>query len=753
MGELPEDTLRFFGGDELRARVFYEKYALRDYEGKVVEKTPPEMWTRVSREVASVERRKEEWAKKFLWLLEDFKFIPGGRIMFGAGNLRKATLLNCYYLPIMEDSIEGIFECCKEMARTYSYGGGVGVDISILRPKGSPVANSAIYSTGSVSFMDLFSKVTGTIGQAGRRGALLISIKVDHPDIFDFIECKNDPTRTHVRYANISVKLTDEFMKAVFNDEEFILKFENDRVKVKKSVKAKDIWKKIVRSAWESAEPGVLFWDTIKRFSPTEYDDRMAVKGVNPCSEETLEDYGCCNLGNINLSAFVKKAFSNDTEIDWRNLEKAIRYAVRFLDDVLDYSAPRHPLPQQKEASLYSRRVGLGFTGLADMLAKLKVKYDTDKALVLVDKLFDRIKNIAYDESANIAREKGTFPGFIREKHVESEFPKGLSEKTLEKIWKYGLRNAALLTVPPVGSGAILAGTTSGIEPIFCISYTRRSESLSKGEFKVYHSLAREYMEIFGVSESRLPEFFVTAHQINPIMRVRIQTTIQKHIDASISSTVNLPKSATEDDIEKVYFEGYKLGCKSITVYREGSREGVLITEDTGKVKPRPRVEVQSGMTWKVKTGCGNLYVTVNEDEKGIFEVFTNMGKAGGCVAAQTEAISRLISLTLRAGIDERDILKQISGIRCPAPAWNPDGKLVYSCADGISHALKKHLKTKGKVVENTVEVPTQAGSGIEFKKLIEGDTSVKTCPECGSVMQPMGGCFVCIDCGYSKCY
>ncbi|MFZ8805177.1 MAG: adenosylcobalamin-dependent ribonucleoside-diphosphate reductase [Candidatus Calescibacterium sp.] len=617
MINIPEETLRWFQGDELRARVFYEKYALRDFDGNIIEKTPPEMWRRVARGIASQEKTPElqkEWEKRFYSILEDFKFVPGGRIMFGAGNPRKATLLNCYYIPIKEDSIEGIFDCAKEMARTYSYGGGVGIDITILRPKGSPVSNSAIFSTGAVSFMDLFSKVTGTIGQAGRRGALMITLEVRHPDVFDFIDVKDDPLRLNVRYANISLKITDDFMKAVKEDGLFTLWFENERVKrIEHKVRARDIWERLVKRAWSSAEPGVIFWDTAKRYSPTEYDEKMAIKGCNPCSEQMLEDYGCCNLGNINLSKFVKNPFKKKPDVekfwklvyekspdeamdyaekkgwaypDLKELEKVVRYGMRFLDNVLDYSAPRHPLPQQREASLYTRRTGLGATGLADFLAMMRIKYDTDEAVFMMDKLFEFIKNIAYDESTELSREKGPFPAFQREKHVEMPFLKpssngrGIREDILEKIWKYGLRNACLLTIPPVGSGAILAGTTGGIEPIFALSYIRRSESLSRGTYKVYHPLVAAYLAEFGGSEKDLPDFFVTAHQIDPKMRVKIQGTIQKHIDSSISSTVNLPSHTTPEEIGKIYELAWEFGCKGITVYREGSREGVLITEE-----------------------------------------------------------------------------------------------------------------------------------------------------------------------------
>ncbi|HKW04599.1 MAG TPA: adenosylcobalamin-dependent ribonucleoside-diphosphate reductase, partial [Nitrososphaerales archaeon] len=561
--ELPKETLDYFNGDELRARVFYEKYALKDPNGVIVERTPQDMWGRVARELASVEASEEkrsEWRKKFYWLLENFRFVPGGRIMFGAGQPRRSTLLNCYFIPLKDDSLESIFDFCKEAGRTYSFGGGVGTDISILRPKGAPVNNSAVVSTGSVSFMELFSVTTGTIGQAGRRGALMITIHVDHPDVLDFIKVKRDLTR--VTHANISVCITDKFMHAVENDEDFELSFDNEKAHVRKTVRALDLWDKLVSSAHASAEPGIIFWDNVKNESPTEYNG-MEVHGFNPCSEQCLEDFGCCCLGNVNLTTFVVDEFSNRARLDWRNLEKAIRYATRFLDNVLDYNSDKHPLPQQTKASLWSRRIGVGFTGLADMLIKLNLKYDTVPAIKFVDKMLERIKNLCYDESTNLAKEKGPAPAFDSEKHLVRPFVSRLSPEIKEKIRVQGLRNSCLLTVPPVGSGAILAGTTSGIEPIFALSYVRRSKSLSGNEFKVYHPLVQEYMRRFNISsDAMLPETFVVSHKIKASSRVQMQGSIQKHIDSSISSTVNIPRETTVEEVKKIYFQAWRAGCK-----------------------------------------------------------------------------------------------------------------------------------------------------------------------------------------------
>lgn len=779
--DIPEKTIDAFGGDELRARVFYEKYALRDKSGRIVEHKPEDMWHRVAREMASPEKNKElkaQWEDNFYWLLSNFKFIPGGRILFGAGQQRRATLLNCYYMPIREDSLEGIFEWCKEAARTYSFGGGVGTDISILRPKGAPVNNSAIYSTGAVSFMDLLSTTTGTIGQAGRRGALMITLDVKHPDIQEFIEIKNDVERSKVQFANISIKISDEFMQAVEDDTDFELKFENEKVKITKTIRARDIWDKLVKSAWASAEPGLIFWDSVKKHSPTEYNG-MEVHGVNPCSEQALEDYGNCCLGNINLSSFVKNAFTENASIDWENLEKAFQYSVRFLDNVLDYNMKKHPLSFQTKASASSRRIGVGFTGFGDMLAKLNIKYDTAEGVEFADKMFEHIKNTVYEASTDLASEKGSFPMFDLDTHLSRPFLDTIDKRIVEKIKKQGLRNACILTVPPVGSGSLLAGTTSGVEPVFALSYYRRSKSLSKEEFKVYHPLVTEYIEKFGLeNDSELPDTFVTSHEIKPEMRVRMQAAIQKHIDSCISSTVNLPADITLEEVEKIYFLAWKLGCKGITVYREGSREGILVTEEeaksqqqdkdkkklptqtqnegmnkthhpnpisslrsssTEKIKPIKRPQCLQGFTEVIKTGYGNLYVTVNTLEERPVEVFVQIGKSGYSTMADAEATGRLVSLALRSGIAVEDVVEQLEGIGGSSPVFS-DGKLVMSIPDAIATVLKKHFVSVGNA---SVRGPAKRPMDINMER----------CPDCGDrALAFEQGCMTCRSCGYSKC-
>ncbi len=855
--EMPKETLEWFEGDELRARVFFEKYALKSFDGKPLEKVPPEMWRRVAREIAGVERTSEkrrEWEEKFYWLLEDFRFVPGGRIMFGAGNPRKVTLINCYYLPIKEDSIEGIFETAKEMARTYSYGGGVGVDISLLRPRGSRVLNSALTSTGSISFMELYSLVTGTIGQAGRRGALMITIRVEHPDVLEFIRIKDDLEKRRIRFANISVKVVDQFMKSVFDDGDWELWYPDllhpDEIKselgvksigaavekleklqtenpdknifvkidpvyqnpydyqaeyqfwtrskelrkrhVYGVVKAREIFNELIEHAWSSAEPGVIFWSTIKEESPSEYDPKLSVQGTNPCSEQPLEPYGACNLGNINLAKIVKDPFTEGAKVDWELLEKIVRYAVRFLDNVLSYNKDKHPLDEQSWHSRYGRRVGLGVTGLADMFAMLRIRYDDEGAISLASELFEKIKIWAYDESSNIASEKGGFPSFDPDKHLKRPFVARLPDWLKKKIERQGLRNVALLTVPPVGSGSILAGVSSGIEPIFALSYTRRSESLSKKEYKVYHPTVWEYVKKFGVKDDdELPDFFITAYRIKPEFRVKMQAAIQKHVDSAISSTVNLPKEISVEDVGKIYKLAWETGCKGITVYREGSREDVLVAEKKeiareqaeevptleGPPKPRARGFKLYGVTYKFRTEAGNLYVTVNKNGKGRpFEVFVQIGKSGSTLVSLAEAIGRLVSLTLRSGVDQQDVIDQLSNIKSVS-IKQENNVVINSIPDAIAKAIELSMveELKAETIQKEEGKPGPGEEPTLFLPLGEGEKEIAEgfvasqqqlptheeeidryaydiCPVCGGVMVKIGSCMTCMSCGYSTC-
>lgn len=775
--ELPADALEYFDKDELRARCFIEKYALWDLQDRLVETHPRQMWERVARAVSSTEVDIETWSEEFLWLLEGFRFVPGGRILHAAGNPRKVTANNCYFTAIEDDSLEAIFEWCKRAARTYSYGGGNGVDIGVLRPRGTPVNNAARTSSGAVSFMELFSTTTGTIGQHGRRGALMITCPVDHPDIEEFVRIKSKDLRS-VRYANISVKVTDAFMQAVKDGKPFPLRFENGYLgRVERTIDARKLWDDLIRSAHASAEPGIIFWDAVKRESPSEY--AAPVDGSNPCGEQPLEHNGACNLGHVNLSSFVRGSFTEEAAVAWEALERAVRLGVRFLDDVVEYNLPLHPHPEQTEQARKTRRIGLGVTGLGDMLARLRIRYDTEEAIAFVEELMARIRDWAYDASADLAAEKAPFPLFDAEKHLERPFVQRLPSELREKIGSQGLRNVCILTVAPVGSGSVLTGTSSGVEPIFSLKYLRRSESLSKEWYEVEHPLVREYRAVTGEESEELPDFFVTSHQIDPFFRVQMQATLQRYVDSAISSTVNLPEDIAVDAVKSIYEYAWELGCKGVTVYREGSREGILLTgkeksareEAAGREipasasvaaprKPRPRADVVRGATQKVGTGYGKLYVTVNEDEQGPFEVFAQIGRGGGYTASFTEAVARLISLCLRSGVPAEEIVDQLEGIRSPRLAWDHQEK-VYSVPDGLAKALKRHLSgyTQQTLQPRVDQFNGETTLDEEFdKEARDGDEAMvrqglsPECPECGSPLLFEEGCVKCRHCGFSEC-
>jgi len=743
------DAESYYPDNELAVDVLRSKYLAPGETG------PLQMWDRIARAMASVEKDMEHWYDRFFSLLLDFKFIPGGRVMHGAGreeSRRKPTLSNCYVIPIEEDSLEGIYRCLNESAMVYRTGGGVGTDLSILRPKGSPVNATVDKSPGCTAFMNLLSESTNAVSQAGRRGALMLTLRVDHPDIEDFITIKNDANRVKVQYANISVLVTHEFMQAVLADRDFDLRWNGQ---VYRTVRARELWNKIITNAHASAEPGIIFWDTMREYHNVEYANPLT--STNPCGEQPLASYTACNLGNLNLTLFVNP----DGVFDHAALAESTRVAVRFLDDVIEYNMDRHALPKIREAVASDRRVGLGVTGLADALMLMKVKYDSSEALQAVEQIMQTICHHAYETSIELAREKGAFTLFDWEGVSKSKFIQGLPQGLQDKIRRFGLRNSTLITMPPVGTGSIVAQTTSGIEPIFCTSYRRRvkqADGESFREYKVYHPLVKT---LFGGDEN-LPEYVVTAHQIDPYFRVKIQGVIQKYTDSSISSTINLAEDISVETVADIYITAYKEGLKGVTVYREGSREGILQTENKESKQPkaapppaaeqprhpRRRPSVTRGVTERIRTGEGNIYVTINEDDEGICEVFSTIGKAGGNAAAQSEAICRLISLALRSSIDPQEVIKALKGISGPAPVWE-NGEQILSTPDAIGKALERHLNRRLEG-EPVTALPVQ---GAPPAAAIPADAkTLTTCPECGSTVSHEGACLSCKHCGWSKC-
>ena len=747
----PVDAEIYYGDNDLAIDVLRSKYLAPG------EKGPLQMWARIARAMASVEADEEHWYDRFFSLLVDFKFIPGGRVMHGAGReeaRRKPTLSNCYVIPIEEDSIDGIYRCLSESARVYRTGGGVGTDLSILRPKGAPVNATVDTSPGCTAFMNLLSESTNAVSQAGRRGALMLTLRVDHPDIEDFITIKNDSGRTKVQYANISVLITHEFMEAVFDDGDFDLRWDG---RVFRTVRARELWDKIISNAYSSAEPGIIFWDTMKEHHNVEYANPLT--STNPCGEQPLASYTACNLGNLNLVKFVRE----DGAFDFDDLGESARLATRFLDNVIEYNMDCHALPVIREAVASDRRVGLGITGLADALVLMGLKYDSGEALEVVDRIVQTVCYSAYETSIDLAQEKGPFPVFDWKGVSKSKFIQSLPAQLQEKIEKSGMRNSTLITMPPVGTGSIVAQTTSGIEPIFCTSYKRRvkqADGETFREYKVYHPLIKK---VFGGDEN-LPEYVVSAHQIDPYFRVKMQGVIQKYTDSSISSTINLPEDIPIETVADIYITAYKEGLKGVTVYREGSRQGILQTETSQSegqdekkdneeegarppLRRRQRPTVTSGVTERIRTGEGNIYVTINEDDKGLCEVFSTIGKAGGNAAAQSEAISRLISLALRSGCDPEEIISELKGISGPNPIWE-NGNLILSTPDAIGKALERHMQRRS----GELQIPEDQGQAPPGQQMGGEGKILATCPECGATVAHEGGCLTCRHCGWSKC-
>ena len=702
--------------------------------------------------------------KELRKLIEDKKFLFGGRILSNRGldkKGKKITLSNCYVLTT-DDSIEDIYQTCSDLARTFSYGGGVGVDISKLRPKGMRVNNASKYTTGACSFMDTFSQVTETIGQNGRRGALMLSIDCTHPELVDFINIKTDLDK--VTKANISVRITDDFMMAVKNDEDWLLHFEREGESIKRRVKAKEVFNLLCENNWDYAEPGILFWDRIENYNLLSQDKDFEYAGVNPCAEEPLPDGGSCLLGSINLSEYV----GDDGIFDAIEFRKDIQTIVRAMNDVLDEGLPLHPLAIQRETVRDWRQIGIGVMGIADMLIKMELRYDSEEAIDMCDFIAGILSDEAINVSALLAKEKGVYPKYNESAVLSSEFiSANTSEKTYNNVISYGLRNSQILTIAPTGSISTMLGVSGGIEPIFNLSYTRKTESLHGEDvyYKVFTPIAKDYMDKHNIeNEEDLPDFFVTTENLDPFMRVKMQGTWQKHIDASISSTINLPNEATVEEVEQLYMSAWEEGLKGLTIYRAGcKREGILTTDDK-KEEIEEVVELKRG-EWeaipddtvyykrKVYTGCGklNLFIGFSPSENKVVEVYTKRSGKGGCehnIDGEVIALSGM----LRLGGTLDNIEKAYRGLgACPSftRARERGEKLSKgkSCPSAILNAIldfEREMKgTKIKLTFNDEEI----------KPIPKEDVGTgNRCPECGEPLQMTGGCNVCPSCGFSKC-
>jgi ribonucleoside-diphosphate reductase alpha chain len=723
--------------------VLERRYLKRDKDAKVLE-TPGHMFKRVADAVAAADRTFDAQAdtaklsEQFLNMMVKLEFLPNSPTLMNAGR-ELGQLSACFVLPV-GDSMEEIFDAVKFTALIHKSGGGTGFSFSRLRPANDQVLTTTGISSGPISFMRVFDIATETIKQGGtRRGANMGILRVDHPDIMDFIMCKADSKQ--LNNFNISVGLTEAFMAAVEKDENYEL-INPRNGQVTGTLNAQKVFSRIVAQAWENGEPGIVFLDRLNRDNPT---PRIGmIESTNPCGEQPLLPYESCNLGSINLAKMVKK-----NEIDWARLKEVIRLAVRFLDNVVEIN--QYPLEQIAEKTRANRKIGLGVMGWADMLIMLSIPYDSEEALELAGKVMSFIQEQSHDMSRDLAKTRGPFPNFSGSTYnMKSEPP---------------IRNATVTTIAPTGTISIIANASSGVEPIFAVSYIRQvmDNDVLVEVHPLFERIAKErgfytpelmqliaergsVRDLDGIPED-IRRIFVTAHDITPEVHIRMQAAFQKYTDNAVSKTVNFPKNATIDDVAKVYLLAYQLDCKGVTIYRDGSRDKQVLStgrkdsapaktavDKDKKVIKRERPKVLKGWTYQMQTGCGPLYVTVNQDSTGLFELFTTMGKAGGCAASQSEAIGRMVSLAWRSGVQARQVIKQLQGISCHSPSGFGENK-VLSCADAVAKAIHSHMSANG---YETVNEKTALARGA--------------CPDCGGIVEHEGGCMVCRLCGYSEC-
>jgi len=738
--------------------VLRKRYLLKNEKGEVIE-TPEQMCWRVANAIASAEENyggdPKFWAKKFFDLMWNQEFMPNSPTLMNAGT-PLGQLSACFVLPI-EDSIDGIFKALWDMAKVQKSGGGTGFSFSRLRPKGDLVKSTMGVASGPVSFMKIFDSATEQIKQGGRRrGANMGILRCDHPDIEEFIKAKWE--EGVLRNFNISVAVTDKFMSALKKDDDYELI--NPRTEeVVRKVSARKIFNLIVEGAWRNGEPGIVFIDEVNRHNPTPHVGM--IEATNPCGEQPLLPYESCNLGSINLAKFVK-----GDEFDWERLKEAVWTCTRFLDNVIDVNG--YPIPEIEKMTKANRKVGLGVMGWADALFLLGIPYDSERAIALAEKVMKFIQDESHKASQALAEERGVFPNW-----------KG-------SVWeKRGLkmRNATTTTIAPTGTISIIANCSSGIEPVFALAYKRANildgeeffevnwifENALKQRGLYSEKLIEKIAETGSIQKLDLPEdmkrVFKCALEIAPEWHVRMQAAFQKFTDNAVSKTINLPNSATRLDVEKAFLLAYELRCKGITVYRDGSREEqVLMLKKAEKekekirrpskfIEPRPRPRVTEGRTIETRTGCGSLYVTINEDSEGIAEVFVQLGKSGGCSASQTEAIGRLLSVALRSWINPEVLIKQLKGIRCPSIGFD-NGEIITSCADGVAKVLEKWLKGEYRRIKFEVEGIKPLTEFAEEIVEEEGKTKMigGVCPECGNVLEYGEGCATCRFCGFTKC-
>lgn len=746
--------------------VLERRYLNRNEKGEVVE-TVEDMFNRVAQAVAEAEyqygatgEEVEQWKKSFYDMMVNLDFLPNSPTLMNAG-LPLGQLSACFVLPI-PDSMEGIFEAVKNTALIHKSGGGTGFSFSRLRAKGSVVRSTGGVASGPISFMKVFNSATEAVKQGGkRRGANMGILRVDHPDILEFIKCKEN--NQELTNFNISVGITEAFMEAVRENKEYSL-IDPVSQKPVAFLNAAQVFDLIVEKAWLNGEPGIVFLDRINDKNPISHAGE--IESTNPCGEQPLLPYESCNLGSINLARMIT---ADDNGINYDKLCQTVNTAVRFLDNVIDIN--HYPIQEIEKKTKESRKIGLGVMGFADMLIMLGIPYDSEEGVQIAQKVMSFIDQQSKKASIELAQTRGTFPLYPGSTWEKKNLP---------------LRNATTITIAPTGTISMIAGCSSGIEPLFAIAFYKivmdndklieihpYFEQVAKKRGFYSPELMKKVVKqgsLVNLEEvpSDVKRYFVTAQDISPYWHVRIQAAFQRYTDNAVSKTINFAHSAQPNDIKEAYMLSYELGCKGITVYRDGSRECQVLNiakendkeeltpQNSGlsiKIAPRRRQEITQGITEKAIAGCGNLYITVNYDQDGICEVFTNLGKGGGC-PCQTEATSRLVSLALRSGINTSSIIEQLKGIRCPSTLARKSKGVnirVLSCPDAIARTLEKVL--------NIAEVNEGNGHNNlgdiaeEIEGLYKPDTENKSpCPECGGQLEHEGGCVLCRSCGYSKC-
>jgi ribonucleoside-diphosphate reductase alpha chain len=739
------------------------KYRFKEADGTPLDGTVEDTWRRIARALAVVEKDADHWENEFYGALEDFKFLPAGRITAGAGTARKVTLFNCFVMGTIPDSMGGIFDMLKEAALTMQQGGGIGYDFSTIRPKGALVTGVAADASGPLSFMDVWDSMCRTIMSAGsRRGAMMATMRCDHPDIEDFITAKSDAAR--LRMFNVSVLVTDPFMEAVKANGPWDLVFDG---KVYQTVKARDLWSKIMRSTYDYAEPGVIFIDRINKANNLRYCETIAA--TNPCGEQPLPPYGACLLGSINLARLVKDPFEADADLDIDGLSKLVATAVRMMDNVVD--ASEFPLPQQAQEAQAKRRIGLGVTGLADALLMTGLRYGSDEAARQTDRWLHAIARAAYLASVELAKEKGAFPLFDADPFLASDAMMQMDEDVRDQIRTHGIRNALLTSIAPTGTISLYAGNvSSGIEPVFGYAYTRKvlQKDGTRTEEEVVDYAVQMWRDKYG--DADLPDYFVNAQTLAPLDHVKMQAAAQKWVDSSISKTINCPEDISFDDFQDVYMQAYETGCKGCTTYRPNDVTGSVLSvsesseaapeADQGAdviymAEPLDRPQALEGNTYKLKWPDSEhaIYVTVNDviinDHRRPFEVFINSKNMEHF--AWTVALTRMISAVFRRGGDVSFVVEELKAVFDPRGGAWVQGKYIPSILAAIGSVLEQHMIAIGFLEGEGMGLKEDPKAGQQVVNLNENRG--KACPSCGQFdMQMVEGCMTCRSCGHSKC-